>query len=274
MKQYNKHQGPIWKINWAHPHFGNILASCSYDKSVYYIIKIIKVNKQKKVAIHKERQTQNQPKVWETVWKREYEGSINYLQFSPYECGFNLACGSSAGKVYIITLRQQDGQLQDFQFQAHEVGINCLCWEPYKPDENLTFDLVERQINNLTKLITGSVDKSLKIWSLHIQNGQLQQNLIYEIKGIHGDWIRDIAWSPDSSNQYDIIASCSEDSIVIISKLQWDQNNRQYVNIENRIIDFVKFDGPTWRLNWNFDGSMLSISTAIQNNNNQLVVIQ
>ena len=28
------HEGPIWQIAWAHPKFGVLLASCSYDGSV------------------------------------------------------------------------------------------------------------------------------------------------------------------------------------------------------------------------------------------------
>jgi hypothetical protein len=28
------HDGPIWQLAWAHPEFGNILASCSYDRQV------------------------------------------------------------------------------------------------------------------------------------------------------------------------------------------------------------------------------------------------
>ena len=32
--QYISHDGPIWQITWAHPKFGNILASCSFDKKV------------------------------------------------------------------------------------------------------------------------------------------------------------------------------------------------------------------------------------------------
>lgn len=28
------HQGPVWQISWAHPKYGNILASCSYDRKV------------------------------------------------------------------------------------------------------------------------------------------------------------------------------------------------------------------------------------------------
>jgi len=29
-----RHEGPVWQVTWAHPKFGNILASCSYDCKV------------------------------------------------------------------------------------------------------------------------------------------------------------------------------------------------------------------------------------------------
>jgi WD40 repeat protein len=32
---HNSHSGPVWQIAWAHPSFGPILASCSYDGRVY-----------------------------------------------------------------------------------------------------------------------------------------------------------------------------------------------------------------------------------------------
>lgn len=28
------HGGPVWKVVWAHPEFGQILATCSFDRSV------------------------------------------------------------------------------------------------------------------------------------------------------------------------------------------------------------------------------------------------
>merc|ERR1712166_1216202 len=28
------HDGPVWQVCWAHPKFGSIIASCSYDSSV------------------------------------------------------------------------------------------------------------------------------------------------------------------------------------------------------------------------------------------------
>eukprot|EP00951_Prasinocladus_malaysianus_P045780 scaffold617510_cov38-Prasinocladus_malaysianus.AAC.1 len=28
------HQGPVWQVCWAHPKFGNLLASCGFDHKV------------------------------------------------------------------------------------------------------------------------------------------------------------------------------------------------------------------------------------------------
>ena len=28
------HEGPVWQVAWAHPKFGSLIASCSYDRKV------------------------------------------------------------------------------------------------------------------------------------------------------------------------------------------------------------------------------------------------
>lgn len=30
----SSHEGPVWQLAWAHPMFGNLLASCGYDRKV------------------------------------------------------------------------------------------------------------------------------------------------------------------------------------------------------------------------------------------------
>lgn len=30
----NGHEGPVWQVAWAHPKFGSLLASCSFDNRV------------------------------------------------------------------------------------------------------------------------------------------------------------------------------------------------------------------------------------------------
>lgn len=29
-----RHMGPVWQVAWAHPKFGSVIATCSYDRQV------------------------------------------------------------------------------------------------------------------------------------------------------------------------------------------------------------------------------------------------
>jgi len=31
---FNRHDGPVWQLAWAHPMYGSILATCGYDRKV------------------------------------------------------------------------------------------------------------------------------------------------------------------------------------------------------------------------------------------------
>jgi protein transport protein SEC13 len=87
---YNKsavlmgHEGPVWQVAWAHPKFGVLLASCSYDGGV---------------IVHRE----SPPGVWTPAYTHKFhEGSVNGISWAPHELGLILACASSDGKISII----------------------------------------------------------------------------------------------------------------------------------------------------------------------------
>lgn len=81
------HEEPVWQVGWAHPSFGNILASCSYDR---------------KVLIWKE----EKPTVWKKIYEyARHESSVNSISWSPKEFGLMLAAGSSDGSISILTCR-------------------------------------------------------------------------------------------------------------------------------------------------------------------------
>ena len=78
------HEGPVWQIAWAHPKFGVLLASCSYDGSV---------------LIHREA-PQN---TWSKVYEHKFhDSSVNSVAWAPHEFGLVLACASSDGRVSIL----------------------------------------------------------------------------------------------------------------------------------------------------------------------------
>ncbi|KAK9134040.1 hypothetical protein Scep_013568 [Stephania cephalantha] len=67
------HQGPVWQVAWAHPKFGSVLASCSYDG---------------KVIIWKEG---NQNEWTQSHVFSEHKSSVNSISWAPHELGLSLA---------------------------------------------------------------------------------------------------------------------------------------------------------------------------------------
>ncbi len=81
------HEGPILQIAWAHPRYGSLLASCSYDGSV---------------IIHRE-SPQN---VWVKAYEHKFhDSSVNSISWASHEFGLALACASSDGRVSILEHR-------------------------------------------------------------------------------------------------------------------------------------------------------------------------
>lgn len=83
------HDGPVWQVAWAHPKFGTLLASCSYDGSV---------------VVHREAAANQWSRVFE---HRLHESSVNSIAWAPHEFGLLLACASSDGRVSIVEYKAE-----------------------------------------------------------------------------------------------------------------------------------------------------------------------
>ena len=83
-----EHSGPVWQVAWAHPRFGVILASCSYDGSV---------------IVHKE----VSPNSWSKIFEYKLpDTSVNSISWAPHEYGLILACAASDGKVVVLEYKE------------------------------------------------------------------------------------------------------------------------------------------------------------------------
>ncbi|KAL9101465.1 MAG: hypothetical protein Q9163_003280 [Psora crenata] len=118
------HEGAVWTRNkrsnpqtnryislipQAHPKYGTILASSSYDG---------------KVLIWREQGSQ-----WTRVADFSlHTASVNIVSWSPHESGCLLACASSDGRVSILEF--QEGKWNHQIFEAHAAGVNAVSWAP------------------------------------------------------------------------------------------------------------------------------------------------
>ena len=158
------------------------------------------------------------------------------------------------------------------------LGVNAVSWAPYtsyyESSDNSDGDgSKDKAAPVALRLVTGGCDNKIRFWmksttsdnstssssssSSWVEDSTNQP--ISSTSATHSDWIRDVAWSPSIIPNTNIIASCSEDRIVII----WTQKGglgQDWVGVVMHT-----FDDPVWRLSWNMTGSILAVSSGDNN---------
>jgi len=226
------HSGPVWQVAWAHPKFGSILASCSYDK---------------KVMIWKE----TSANVWTKIYEYDkHESSVNSVAWSPHDFGLNLACASSDGSVSVLTHKGENTWEAQRITQAHAIGVNSVSWAPaVSPGALLT---ASQSLAPVKRFVSGGCDQLIKIWRFHENENswKLEQSLEH-----HTDWVRDVAWAPNIGLPSSTIGSCSQDGTVVIWTQEW--NSSSWVK---KVLP--KFPDVVWRLSWSVTGNILAVSSG------------
>ncbi|KAL1965144.1 hypothetical protein VTN77DRAFT_6057 [Rasamsonia byssochlamydoides] len=228
------HEGAVWCVAWAHPKFGTILASSSYDG---------------KVLIWREQPT-GAPSATGSSWNKVFDfslhtASVNIVSWAPHESGCLLACASSDGHVSVLEFRDNSWTHQIFH--AHGMGVNAVGWAPAASPGSLIS--ANPGPGQQRRFVTGGSDNAVKIWEYNQETKTY--NLVQTLEG-HTDWVRDVAWSPSIlSKSY--IASASQDKTVRI----WTSdaaNPGQWTSTT------LEFDTVLWRVSWSLSGNILAVS--------------
>lgn len=106
------HEGPVWQVAWAHPRYGSVLASCSYDR---------------KIIIWREETSGTWIKLYENS---NHDSSVNSVCWAPYESGMILAAGSSDGTISVLSYTGSEDSLWESKKinNAHMIGCNAVSW--------------------------------------------------------------------------------------------------------------------------------------------------
>jgi len=220
------HEGPIWKVSWAHPKFGSLLATCSYDM---------------KVMIWKEAPLNSGN--WHIAYVDSSHGaSVNDVQFAPWEFGLRLACASSDGTVSVLTYGA-DGQWHRQAFQAHAGGAQTVSWMPGAvPREGAMGPPTMR-------LVTGGCDNEVRVFKC---DNEAWSPEMPPLPAAHSDWVRSVAWRPVNDGGNDVASGGWDKTVCIFHQEIEGQPWRQKAQI--------KVDGKVEGVAWSVTGSLLAVS--------------
>jgi len=270
------HSSPVWMVSWAPPEFGAALASCSFDG---------------KVIIWKEAQPQWRPS---HIISTAHTGSVNAISWasasrasqqggSSTGAGAAIASAGSDGKVVVssciggVWMNEGVNLAPPNATAAHPTGALAVSFAMDQPS------IDPEQGPSCTFLASGGCDAIIRVWvfapgspasDLAYANNS-SWSLLSTINAAHGDWVRDVAFSPDSSSRWLTLASCSEDKTVIVRRTlreraeQVAHNNSNSstgasssASIEWEKSPAITLPSAVWRLSWSPDGSMLLATTG------------
>jgi len=240
--ELNEHTGQIWQLAWAHPVFGQVLASCSYDGDC---------------IIYKKNEKSNQ---WEVFHNKKYAKSLNSVCFAPPEFGLRLAVASQEEDILILSYNNGDWDTTKIS-AAHSMGVKAVSWAPGNMPASLfaknTSDAsTSKSTKSPMRLVSGGDEKTIKIWKFDEQSGVWEKE--EELNG-HQDWVRDVAWAPNIGLPEEQIASCSTDKQVIV----WSRNLNQQDSDEQynwKPHSLNRFPETISHVSWSLTGGVLACS--------------
>ncbi|EGN97378.1 hypothetical protein SERLA73DRAFT_184063 [Serpula lacrymans var. lacrymans S7.3] len=254
------HTGPVWQVAWAHPKFGHILASCSYDG---------------KVLIWKEQGQGPAAGGWTRIKEHTlHTASVNSVSWAPHELGAILACASSDGKLSVLSFKD-DGQWGADIFNGHAIGCNAVSWAPatqpgslIQPQQGSTAPgQPTAPSQSVKRFASAGCDNLVKIWGYREDS----QSWIEEetLEG-HTDWVRDVAWAPNIGLPRSYIATASQDKTVLIwtkdtptspwAKTALDPSSASVSATSPSPAAAGKFPDVVWRVSWSLAGNILAVS--------------
>lgn len=243
------HEGAVWQVSWAHPKYGVMLASCSFDGGV---------------LIRREQR----PGDWSVLHGAPglHESSVNGVAFSPHEFGLQVAAASSDGRVSILKHLPNHTWSVEYLLDCQS-GVNAVCWAPYGSyyDAQAENDQPDAVLE-APHLATAGCDNLVRFWVYNAEQGQwVSDGSTANAELGHTDWVRDVAWAPCLLPNLNIVASCSEDRTVIIWKQHQPSTSdgeTDGASLEWKPTLLHTFDDPVWRVSWSVTGHLLAVSSG------------
>lgn len=234
------HHGSVWRLSWAHPEFGQLLASASYDRNVH----VWAAPQPKGQAIAGQTPA---AVAWEDKANLvDSRDAVRDVAFAPRHLGLKLALCSIDGYVRVYQcedlVKLNYWPLTD-EFEACSQGCSSVAWCP------------SRTYPDVPALAIGGNAGSMGIWEY---DETFRKWVCAATIGAHSAGpVMDIAWAPLLGRRYHLIATCGKDCAVKIWQVSKDQSNKYEIKL---LMNAPDHGAEVHKVEWNATASMLGSS--------------
>ncbi|KAI6653796.1 Nucleoporin seh1-like isoform X2 [Oopsacas minuta] len=245
--KFPAHKGPIWRIDWAHPQFGQLLVTCSFDCCVSIWQENTRIDSAGKHTLQWDKE----------ITRLDSQSSVSDVRFAPHYYGLKFASCSYNGYVRIYEakdiMRLNDWTLSH-EFQSLN-GASSICWS-----QSSLFHML---------LAVGSDDpnaaaKHIGIYQLHVPSNKWRSILDEQTENVFRK-VNDISFANWMGRSYHSLAVGGIGLYVVKIKPLENSSSAEsdfhytFQHIPLREVD--KQVVEVWRVHWNITGDMLIAST-------------
>nr|XP_028593242.1 nucleoporin SEH1 isoform X2 [Podarcis muralis] len=288
---WKTHSGSVWRVTWAHPEFGQVLASCSFDRTAAVWEEIVGESNDKlrgqshwtrrcvistnfSASAVPHRISYTNLKSSSTLRSRFLGGvgscreevkrttlvdsrtSVTDVKFAPKHMGLMLATCSADGVVRIYEAPDVMN-LSQWSLQ-HEISCklscSCISWNPSSSRAHAPM------------IAVGSDDSSPNVLAkvqIYEYNENTRKYAKAETLMTVTDPVHDIAFAPNLGRSFHILAVATKDvRIFTLKPLRKELTSSSgLTKFEVQLVaQFDNHNSQVWRVSWNITGTVLASS--------------
>uniref|UniRef100_A0A8C1CP93 SEH1 like nucleoporin n=1 Tax=Cyprinus carpio carpio TaxID=630221 RepID=A0A8C1CP93_CYPCA len=240
------HSGSVWRVTWAHPEFGQVLASCSFDRTAIVWEEIVGESNDKQ---------RGQSHWIKRTTLVDSRTSVTDVKFAPKHMGLMLTTCSADGVVRIYEAPDVMN-LSQWSLQ-HEISsklsCSCISWNPSSSRAHAPMIAVGSDDSNVT--YGGKVQ-------IYEYNEVTRKYAKAETLMTVADAVHDIAFAPNLGRSFHVLAIATKDvRIFKLVPLQKDSSSSAPTKFEVQVLaQFDSHNSQVWRVSWNITSTLLASS--------------
>ncbi|XP_018021017.1 nucleoporin SEH1 [Hyalella azteca] len=260
--------GAVWKVTWAHPEFGQIIATCSFDRSA---------------TIYEDSISDKGHGMKRSWIKRcplvDARSSVTDVKFAPKSMGLVLAVCCADGLVrlyeaYDIMNLSQWATVHDINTRLP--CCSCISWNPSPSRFSAPLLAVGSDDGCLANSSNNSSGGTMSITNTNTPNNASNNTARVAIFAYcdNGrrweqvetllsitDRVHDIAFAPNPGRSFHILAVASKDLKIIVLKPKPANSDGSCGGFDLAVAgQFADHGSNVWRVSWNVTGTVVSAS--------------